>query len=523
VDHHTYVFVGDGCLMEGVSHEAASLAGTWQLNKLIAFYDDNGISIDGKVAGWFTDDTPMRFRSYGWHVIEKVDGHDFAAIEQAILEAQKSQNKPVLICCRTVIGKGSPLAGSEKAHGSAMNPEQVAQTREILNWHHAPFDVPKAVYAAFDLREKGQAKEQAWQHLFADYQKAYPEKAAQFLQRTQHDLPASFASVQQNLFDKIAQQEKTPISTRKASQWVLDELAPHLPEILGGSADLTHSNLTWWKKAQAFSHQTQGNYLYYGVREFGMSTIMNGVALHGGFIPFGGTFLTFLDYCKNAVRLSAIMKQRVIYVFTHDSIGLGEDGPTHQPIEQLCMLRATPNVTEWRPCDLFETAIAWVESLKEKGPSALILSRQNLAQTAAPRAMGDVVQGASIVFEPAKAPEAIFIATGSEVALAIDAAKMLEAKGEAIRVVSMVSTARFNRASADFKERILPAALTCRLAIEAQSPLSWYQYVGHQGAVIGLAQFGESAPADALWEHFGFTISNIEKTFYSIKEGNYGH
>jgi len=508
VDHHTYCFVGDGCLMEGVSHEVCSLAGTLGLGKLIVFYDDNGISIDGDVRGWFSDDTAMRFESYGWQVIRHVDGHDADEIQIALKTARQTTDRPTLICCRTVIGFGSPnLAGSEKTHGAPLGADEIAATRAALGWDAAPFEVPADVRAAWDGKEQGAKAEAAWQELFARYRAAYPELATEFTRRMAGELPAdALARLDQAIAD--SQQASLKLATRKASQDAITAVTSVLPEVFGGSADLGHSNLTVWPgcEANTVAHPG-GNYMHYGVREFGMCAMMNGIALHGGLLPFGGTFLIFMEYARNAVRMAALMQQRVIYVFTHDSIGLGEDGPTHQPVEQLASLRSTPGLETWRPCDTTETFAAWREAVAMKGPSALALSRQGLAnQPRTDAQVSEIARGGYILKDSKGAPEVILIATGSEIPLAMAAAEQL---GDGVRVVSMPCTSRFDKQEAAYRERVLPSQCSKRLAIEAGHPDGWYKYVGLGGAVIGMNTFGESGPGDAVMAHFGFTVEQV--------------
>ena len=508
VDHYTYAFIGDGCLMEGISHEVCSLAGTLGLNKLIALYDDNGISIDGKVEGWFTDDTPKRFASYGWNVIPDVDGHDVAAIDAALVQARKS-DKPTLICCKTVIGKGSPnLQGGDKVHGAALGDKEVANVREHLEWSHAPFEIPANVYTSWDAKEKGAAVEAEWNTTFDAYRAAFPKEAAELERRMNGDLPANF---EETLAAAIAScvDKKENIATRKASQNAIQALAPSLPEFLGGSADLTGSNLTNWKESINLRSGKPGNHINYGVREFGMSAIMNGVALHGGYIPFGATFLTFSDYSRNAIRMAALMKLRSIFVFTHDSIGLGEDGPTHQSVEHVSSLRLIPNLDNWRPCDTVESAVSWGAAVKRKdGPSTLIFSRQNLPFMERSAAqIADIARG-GYVLQDAPDAKVILIATGSEVELAVKAAAALKEQGVAVRVVSMPSTDVFDRQEAAYKASVLTKGVP-RVAIEAGVTDFWYKYVGLEGAVVGIDTFGESAPAPELFKHFGFTVDNV--------------
>ncbi|MFC0709902.1 transketolase [Azorhizophilus paspali] len=511
VDHYTYVFLGDGCLMEGISHEVCSLAGTLGLNKLIAFYDDNGISIDGEVEGWFTDDTPARFEAYGWLVIRNVDGHDADEIKTAIETARKSE-RPVLICCKTVIGFGSPnKQGKEACHGAALGAEEVALTRDVLGWKHAPFEIPAEIYAGWDARAAGAARETEWNRRFAAYQAEFPELAAEFLRRSRGELPADFAAKAGEYIAEVAAKGET-IASRKASQNALNAFGPLLPEFFGGSADLAGSNLTLWKGCKALAaDDASGNYLYYGVREFGMSAIMNGIALHSGFIPYGATFLVFMEYACNAVRMAALMKQRVLFVYTHDSIGLGEDGPTHQPVEQLASLRSTPNLDTWRPCDAVESAVAWKCAIeRQDGPSALVFSRQNLPHQARDaRQLADIARGGYVLRDCAGTPELILIATGSELTLAVQAYETLSGQGRRVRVVSMPSTSVFDRQDAAWKQAVLPSGVGARIAIEAAHADFWYKYVGLAGRIVGMTSFGESAPAGALFEHFGFTLDNL--------------
>ncbi|WP_294460975.1 transketolase [uncultured Ruminobacter sp.] len=510
VDHYTYVFMGDGCLMEGVSHEACSLAGTLKLGKLIAFWDDNGISIDGNTSGWFAEDTAARFAAYGWHV-QKVDGHDSAAIEAAVKEAQKVTDKPSIICCKTVIGCGSPnKQGTEKCHGSPLGDAEIALAKENLGWKYGPFEVPAEVYEAWDARKAGEQKENAWNELFAKYSAKYPELAAEFLRRMNHELPADFAEKSEAYIREL-QANPAKIASRKASQNALDAYSDVLPEFLGGSADLAPSNLTFNRNSKSVTaDDASGNYIHYGVREFGMSAIMNGVYLHGGFIPYGATFLMFMEYAKNAVRMSSLMKLPVIYVFTHDSIGLGEDGPTHQPVEQISTLRLSLNLNTWRPCDQVESAVAWQQAIESKTtPSALIFSRQNLAQMdRTPEQLANVKKGGYVLKYGADTPDLIIIATGSEVELAMKTADALEAEGKKVRVVSMVCTEVFDRQSAEYRESVLPSSVTARMAIEAGISDFWYKYVGLNGVILGMDSFGESAPADQLFKLFGFTVEN---------------
>ena len=512
VDHHTYTFLGDGCLMEGISHEACSLAGTLGLGKLIAFWDDNGISIDGHVEGWFTDNTPARFEAYGWQVISNVDGHDAAAVEAAIKQAKADTSKPTLICCRTVIGYGAPnKGGSHDCHGAPLGDAEIAAARDYLQWPHAPFDIPADIYADWDAKAKGGAQQQDWQQLFARYSAAFPELAAEFSRRVAGQLPANWAEQSQRY---IAQLQANPanIASRKASQNALNAFGPLLPEFMGGSADLAGSNLTIWSGSKPLTNtDASGNYIYYGVREFGMSAIMNGIALHGGFVPYGATFLMFMEYARNAVRMAALMKQRVIFVYTHDSIGLGEDGPTHQPVEQLAALRATPNLMNWRPCDQVESAVAWKAAIERTdGPTTLIFTRQNLPQqTRSAQQLADIARGGYILHDCVGTPELIIIATGSEVELAMQAANELSEQGSAVRVVSMPSTDVFEQQDAAYRESVLPGAVTKRVAVEAGITDCWYKYVGLTGKIIGMTSFGESAPAEQLFEHFGITRDKV--------------
>ncbi|QIB49874.1 transketolase [Pseudomonas sp. OIL-1] len=511
VDHNTYVFMGDGCLMEGISHEVCSLAGTLGLNKLIGFYDDNGISIDGEVHGWFTDDTPKRFESYGWQVIRNVNGHDADEIRTAIETARKG-DKPTLICCKTIIGFGSPnKQGKEASHGAALGDDEIALTREKLGWKHGPFDVPDDIYAEWNARDAGAKAEAEWDQRFAAYQAAFPELAAEFLRRMAGELPADFEQNASAFIRDVATKGEN-IASRKASQNCLNAFGPLLPELLGGSADLAGSNLTLWKGAKpVVKEDASGNYMYYGVREFGMSAVMNGVALHGGLVPYGATFLMFMEYARNAVRMSALMKTRVIYVFTHDSIGLGEDGPTHQPVEQLTSLRSTPNLDTWRPADTVESAVAWKSAVQRKdGPSALIFSRQNLPYHIRDNETeSSIARGGYILKGCEGEPELILIATGSEVGLAVQAYDELTQRGHKVRVVSMPCTSVFDQQDAEYKQKVLPLEVGARIAIEAGHGDFWYKYVGLDGRVIGINTFGESAPAAALFEEFGFTVENI--------------
>ena len=510
VDHHTYVFLGDGCLMEGISHEACSLAGTLGLGKLIAFYDDNGISIDGKVEGWFRDNTPMRFAAYGWDVIPDVDGHNPSHIESAIRAAKTEMHRPTLICCKTVIGKGSPnLAGTDKVHGAPLGEKEVAATREAIGWTHAPFEIPQPIYDAWDATHKGAALEEKWRATFAAYQAHFPERAAEFTRRMAGELPKNFVEIANALIAKANEKAET-VATRKASQIAIEGLAPSLPEFLGGSADLTGSNLTNWSGSKALTAKHGGNYIYYGVREFAMSAIASGIALHGGFIPYTGTFLTFSDYSRNALRMAALMKIRNISVFTHDSIGLGEDGPTHQSVEHVASLRLIPNMDLWRPCDTVEAAAAWSHAVQRKdGPSCLIFSRQNSAfQKRDAVTLSNVARGGYVLSKEGGALKAVIIATGTEVSLAIDAQQKLAVENIHVRVVSMPSTFVFDKQDAAYRASVLPAG-TKRIAIEAGVTDYWRKYVGLEGAVIGIDTFGESAPAGVLYKHFGITAENV--------------
>ncbi|KQT68413.1 transketolase [Pseudomonas sp. 2957] len=511
VDHHTYVFLGDGCMMEGISHEVASLAGTLGLGKLIAFYDDNGISIDGEVEGWFTDDTPKRFEAYNWQVIRNVDGHDPEEIKTAIETARKSA-QPTLICCKTTIGFGSPnKQGKEDCHGAPLGDAEIALTRQALNWNHGPFEIPADIYAEWDAKEAGRAVEAEWDQRFAAYSAAFPTEANELIRRLSGELPADFSEKASAYIAEVAAKGET-IASRKASQNTLNAFGPLLPEMLGGSADLAGSNLTLWKGCKGVSAEdASGNYMYYGVREFGMTAIMNGVALHGGLVPYGATFLMFMEYARNAVRMSALMKKRVIHVYTHDSIGLGEDGPTHQPIEQLTSLRSTPNLDTWRPADAVESAVAWKNALERKdGPSALIFSRQNLQhQERDAGQIANISRGGYVLKDCAGEPELILIATGSEVGLAVQAFDKLTEQGRKVRVVSMPCTSAFDAQDAEYKQSVLPLQVSARIAIEAAHADFWFKYVGLEGRVIGMTTYGESAPASALFEEFGFTLENI--------------
>ena len=518
VDHYTYTFLGDGCLMEGISHEACSLAGTLGLGKLIAFWDDNGISIDGEVEGWFTDDTPKRFESYGWQVIS-VDGHNPEEIKAAIISAKAETTKPTMICCKTIIGFGSPAKqGTHDCHGAPLGHDEIAATRKALGWSHAPFEIPADVYAGWDNKEQGQAAEQSWDEKFAAYATAYPELASEYKRRVNNELPAEWEA-KSSAYIADLQANQGNIATRKASQNCIEAFGAMLPELLGGSADLAPSNLTMWSGTKAITaDDATGNYLHYGVREFAMAAIINGIALHKGFVPYGATFLMFMEYARNALRMSALMKQRSIQVFTHDSIGLGEDGPTHQPVEQIASLRLTPNMNTWRPCDSVESAVAWKFAIESvDAPSSLIFSRQNLKpQARDEQQLADVAKGGYVLLDSATPAEIILIATGSEVELAMQAAAELKASGKAVRVVSIPCTEQFELQSAEYKESVLPAAVTKRVAIEAGIADYWYKYVGLNGAVIGMTTFGESAPAEQLFEMFGFTVKNVVDTANSL-------
>ncbi|WP_261154741.1 transketolase, partial [Serratia entomophila] len=511
VDHHTYAFMGDGCMMEGISHEVCSLAGTLKLGKLTAFYDDNGISIDGHVDGWFTDDTALRFEAYGWHVVRNVDGHNPDAIKAAIEEARKVTDKPSLLMCKTVIGFGSPnKAGTHDVHGAALGAAEVAATREALGWKYAAFEIPQDIYAQWDAKEAGQAKEAAWNDKFAAYARAFPELAAEFTRRMSGELPANWKADAQKFVEQL-QANPANIASRKASQNALETFGKVLPEFLGGSADLAPSNLTMWSGSKALNVDPAGNYIHYGVREFGMTAITNGIALHGGFLPYSATFLMFVEYARNAVRMAALMKLRNVFVYTHDSIGLGEDGPTHQPVEQLASLRVTPNMSTWRPCDQVESAIAWQYGIERNdGPTTLVFSRQNLTQQ--PRSaeqLANVYRGGYVLKDCAGTPELILIATGSEVGITVEAADKLTAAGRKVRVVSMPSTDAFDKQDAAYRESVLPAAVSARVAVEAGIADYWYKYVGLNGAIVGMTTFGESAPAEQLFKEFGFTVDNV--------------
>ncbi len=511
VNHNTYAFMGDGCMMEGISHEVCSLAGTLKLGKLIAFYDDNGISIDGHVEGWFTDDTASRFEAYGWHVIRGIDGHNAASVKAAIEEARKVADKPSLLMCKTVIGFGAPTkAGTHDSHGAPLGDAEIAATREALDWNYPAFEIPADIYAEWDAKEAGNVKQAAWNEKFSAYEKAYPELAAEFKRRTSGELPADWEAESKAFIEQL-QKNPANIASRKASQNALEAFGKVLPEFMGGSADLAPSNLTMWSGSKPLNEDQAGNYIHYGVREFGMSAIMNGIALHGGFVPYGATFLMFVEYARNAVRMAALMKIRSIFVYTHDSIGLGEDGPTHQPVEQLASLRVTPNLSTWRPCDQVESAVAWKYAIERKtGPSALIFSRQNLAQQErTAEQLANIEKGAYILKDCQGQPELILIATGSEIELAVSAYNQLTEEGRQVRVVSMPSTDAFDKQEAAYREAVLPAAVSARVAIEAGIADYWFKYVGINGAIVGMDTFGESAPADQLFKAFGFTVENV--------------
>ncbi|CAK1810970.1 transketolase 1 [Vibrio crassostreae] len=514
VDHYTYAFMGDGCLMEGISHEACSLAGTLGLGKLVAFWDDNGISIDGEVEGWFSDDTPKRFEAYGWHVIPAVDGHDSDAINAAI-EAAKADPRPTLICTKTIIGFGSPnKAGTHDCHGAPLGADEITATKAALGWEHGPFEIPADIAAEWNAKEVGAAKEAAWNAKFDAYAAAYPELAAEFKRRTNGELPAEWEE-KANAIIADLQANPANIASRKASQNALEAFGQMLPEFMGGSADLAPSNLTMWSGSKSLeATDFSGNYIHYGVREFGMTAIMNGIALHGGFVPYGATFLMFMEYARNAMRMAALMKVQNIQVYTHDSIGLGEDGPTHQPVEQIASLRLTPNMSTWRPCDQVESAVAWKLAIERKdGPSSLIFSRQNLAQQDRnAEQVANIAKGGYILKDCEGKPELIIIATGSEVELAVEAAAQLTAEGKAVRVVSMPATDAFDKQDAEYRESVLPSDVTARIAVEAGIADFWYKYVGFGGKIIGMTTFGESAPAGELFKMFGFTTENVVNT-----------
>ena len=519
IDHHTYTFLGDGCLMEGVSHEACSLAGTLGLGKLIAFYDDNGISIDGEVEGWFTDDTPKRFEAYGWQVIPAIDGHDADALFAAVEAAKANTDQPTLICCKTIIGFGSPnKEGKEDCHGAPLGADEIALVRKQLDWTHGAFDIPTDIYEEWNARDAGDDAEQIWNQAFNAYHKAHPELATELLRRVAGDLPADF-EVQAQAYVEQLQAEGSTIASRKASQNTINAFGPMLPELLGGSADLAGSNLTKWAGTKGITKDdASGNYVYYGVREFAMSAMMNGMALHGGFIPYGATFLVFMEYARNAVRMAALMRQRVLFVYTHDSIGLGEDGPTHQPVEQIANLRLTPHLDTWRPCDTVESAVAWKTSLQRTdGPSALIFSRQNLPHQQRDAAqLANVARGGYILQDCDGAPEAIIIATGSEVGIAQQATDALTAQGRKVRLVSIPCTELFERQDTAYQAQVLPASVTARVAVEAAHADYWYKYVGLTGKVIGMTDFGASAPANELFDMYGFTTDNIAETVTAL-------
>ena len=512
VDHHAWLFLGDGCLMEGISHEACGLAGTLKLGNLIAIWDDNGISIDGHVEGWFAEDTAARFRAYGWHVIEGVDGHDPEEVDAAVREAKSVTDKPSLLCCKTIIGFGSPnKANSHDCHGSALGADEVALVRERLQWPYAPFEIPGEIYAAWDATEKGAQVQQEWDALFADYAKQWPELAAEFTRRMKGDLPAGWVENMQKYVHDL-QSHPAALATRQVSQKCLNHFADMLPELMGGSADLSPSNLTRHQKSVDFTGENPaGNYISYGVREFGMSAIMNGLALHGGFIPYGGTFLMFMEYARNALRMAALMKIRSVFVYTHDTIGLGEDGPTHQPVEQLASLRLTPNMETWRGCDQVEVAVAWQQAIERKdGPTSLVLTRQPLAQQPRTAAqLAEIARGGYVLSDCDGQPEMILISAGSEIELVVSAAKALTEEGRKVRVVSLPCTERFDNQDAAYKESVLPKAVRKRLAVEASIAGFWERYVGLNGKVIGMTSFGESAPANVLFKHFGFTPENV--------------
>jgi len=518
IDHYTYVFLGDGCMMEGISHEVCSLAGTLKLGKLIAFYDDNGISIDGEVEGWFTDKTAKRFKAYGWQVIDNVDGHNPKSIKKAIKKARRIKDRPSLICCKTKIGWGSPnKAGKESCHGSPLGDEEIALVRERLKWFDLPFEIPDEIYTFWNAREKGETAQNQWNQKVSAYETDYPELATELERRLANKLPEDFLEQAHTFVNKVDIKQET-IASRKASQNALNGLAPSLPELIGGSADLAGSNLTLWAGSQSIHEIANGNYIFYGVREFGMVAMMNGIALHGGFIPYGATFLVFSDYARNAIRMAALMKIRAIFVLTHDSIGLGEDGPTHQPVEQIASLRLIPNLSVWRPCDAVESAVAWKSAIqRQSAPSCLIFSRQSLPhQLREAEQLEAIERGGYILLDCEGTPEAILIATGSEVSLAIDAAHQLTEAGKKIRVVSMPSVDVFESQDANYIESVLPVQVTARLAVEAGVTDIWFKYVGSQGKVLGIDSFGESAPAKSLFEHFGLTVDKVINTIESM-------
>ncbi len=515
VDHHTYVFAGDGCLMEGISHEACSFAGTQGLGKLIVFYDDNGISIDGEVHGWFTDDTPKRFEAYGWQVIRDVDGHDGEAIKKAIRKAKREKDKPTLICCKTIIGFGAPnKQGTADTHGAPLGDEEIAAARKQLGWPHAPFVVPDEIRDGWDGRARGKRAEKRWQKSFEAYRESHPALAAEFERRMERLLPDDWQSFADEVVQKFATSEQKSIATRKSSEAALDAFGPHLPELVGGSADLTGSNNTWWKGSKAITAtEADGNYLFYGVREFGMTAIMNGLSLHGGFIPYGGTFLTFSDYARNAIRMAALMKSGAVFVYTHDSIGLGEDGPTHQSVEHAASLRLIPGLAVWRPCDTVETLVAWRDGIERNDmPSALLLTRQNLAQQPrTPEQVANIQRGGYVLVDCDGTPELTIIATGSEVQLAVDAAARLTGEGRRVRVVSMPNSRRFAEQDTAYQESVLVPGAGARMAIEAGVTDGWWRWVGPRGRILGLDRYGESAPAKDVFEYFGFTVENTLK------------
>ncbi|HUL18128.1 MAG TPA: transketolase [Steroidobacteraceae bacterium] len=520
VDHYTYVFCGDGCLMEGVSHEACSLAGTLGLGKLIVFYDDNGISIDGKVVGWFTDNTPERFAAYGWHVVADVDGLDAAAVEQALRAARAETTRPSLICCKTIIGFGAPdKQGTKEAHGEALGAEEVAAARKALGWPYPPFEVPQAIRDAWDHRQAGAQLEAGWRALFGRYARSHPDLAQEFERRTRGELPQNWSDSARQMLETLLKQS-APQATRQSSQAALNVLGPALPELLGGSADLTGSNNTLFKGARVITPRDEaGDYLHYGVREFGMTAIMNGIALHGGFIPYGGTFLVFSDYARNAVRLACLMQQRVILVYTHDSIGLGEDGPTHQPIEQLSSLRAMPHMSLWRPCDAAETAVAWTQAIERHGPSALALTRQGLPQQSrTPAQLEAIRRGGYVLIDPPGTPECLVIATGSEIGIAAQAVNALNGLGRRVRLVSMPCTEAFDSQDGAYRDRVLPPAVTRRLAVEAGATQCWWRYVGTSGRILGIDRFGASGKGADVFTHFGFTADNIAQQIRELLE-----
>ncbi|EBF7355919.1 transketolase [Salmonella enterica] len=511
VNHYTYAFLGDGCMMEGISHEVCSLAGTLKLGKLVAFYDDNGISIDGHVDGWFTDDTAKRFEAYGWHVVRSVDGHDADAIKRAIENAREVTDKPSLLMCKTIIGFGSPnKAGTHDCHGAPLGVEEIAQSRRQLNWEHAPFEIPQDIYTQWDAKAAGKLKEEAWNEKFSAYAKEFPQEAEEYTRRMRGEMPVDFAEKANEFIVKL-QANPAKIASRKASQNTIEAFGPLLPEFLGGSADLAPSNLTLWSGSKPINQNADGNYIHYGVREFGMTAIANGISLHGGFLPYTSTFLMFVEYARNAIRMAALMKLRQVMVYTHDSIGLGEDGPTHQPVEQVASLRLTPNMSTWRPCDQVESAVAWKYGVeRHDGPTALILSRQNLAQQErTEEQLVNIARGGYVLKDCTDQPELIFIATGSEVELAVAAWEKLTAEGVKARVVSMPSTDAFDKQDASYRESVLPKAVTARVAVEAGIADYWFKYVGLDGAIVGMTTFGESAPAEQLFTMFGFTVDNV--------------